>query len=76
MRYVAIAVTILILSCTLMWGVAGFIALNWNVLLWPGIGRFGLVFFGFVVCLPLSIMCTVGVHEMEEDKAKKAAAGK
>ncbi|WYV99601.1 hypothetical protein Kassivere_00092 [Pseudomonas phage vB_PpuM-Kassivere] len=72
MRYVAIAIALFIILCTLIWGVGGFISLSWNVLLWNGVARFGLVFFWFIVALPLSIMLTVGVHEMDEEKAKKA----
>lgn len=75
MRYVAIAITLAILVAVVMWGLVGFIALSWNMLLWNGFGRFAFVFCWAIVCIPVVGCTTECIYNADKAKAKRKKLG-
>lgn len=75
MRYVAIAIILAILVAVVMWGLCGFIALSWNMLAWPGIGRFGFVFVWAILCIPVVGATTECIYNADKAKAKRKKLG-
>lgn len=70
MRYVAIATILAILVAVVMWGLCGFIALSWNMLTWPGIGRFGFVLCWAIVSIPVAGATTECIYNADKERAK------
>lgn len=75
MRYVAIAIILAILVAVVMWGLVGFVALSWNMLAWPGIGRFGFVFCWAIACVPCVGITTECIYNADKAKAKRKKLG-